>query len=106
MTYSPRNSEWHAMSPRRACFSRHLKVHHFLVLACVAFCQAPCSAAVAGAADAEDGTVVTKVKERVVTDQDRTYWAFRKPVAGPVPQARASERFRTPVDAFLLAKLE
>ena len=41
-----------------------------------------------------------------VTDEDRNFWAFRPPVAAPVPQAHASDRVRTPVDSFLLARLE
>src|SRR5688572_28497205 len=106
MTYSPLSYGWHALSARKAWFSRQLRVPYALVLACVAFYQAHCSAAGAGAASAQDDTVLTKVKERVVTDQDRAYWAFRKPVACPVPQARARERVRTPVDAYLLPKLE
>jgi hypothetical protein len=43
---------------------------------------------------------------RTVTDEDRTFWAFRKPVRPAVPRVRHVERVRTPIDAFLLAKLE
>ncbi len=41
-----------------------------------------------------------------VTDQDRQFWAFRKPVRPPVPRVRDTGRVRTPVDAFVLARLE
>ncbi len=41
-----------------------------------------------------------------VTDEDRQYWAFRKPVAQPASAVRAKDRVRTPIDAFVLAKLE
>ncbi|MBM3774986.1 MAG: DUF1553 domain-containing protein [Acidobacteria bacterium] len=41
-----------------------------------------------------------------VTEKDRQFWAFRKPVAAPPPAVKNRQRVRTPVDAFLLAKLE
>ncbi|HEY2841459.1 MAG TPA: PSD1 and planctomycete cytochrome C domain-containing protein [Pirellulales bacterium] len=41
-----------------------------------------------------------------VSDDDRDYWAFRPPVARPAPQVKHQARVRTPVDAFLLQKLE
>ena len=41
-----------------------------------------------------------------VSDQDRQFWAFRKPVSAPVPKPKNGSRVRTPIDAFLLAKLE
>jgi hypothetical protein len=44
--------------------------------------------------------------ETKVTARDRQFWAFRKPVRPAVPVARAHERVRTPIDAFVLAKLE
>ncbi|HMC67010.1 MAG TPA: DUF1549 domain-containing protein, partial [Gemmataceae bacterium] len=59
-----------------------------------------------GAPSAGAAKPVASSKERVVTEKDREYWAFRKPVAAPVPAVKATERVRTPVDAFLLTKLE
>jgi hypothetical protein len=47
-----------------------------------------------------------EVGEPQVTDADRLFWAFRKPVRPPVPAVRHPERVRNPVDAFLLAALE
>ena len=41
-----------------------------------------------------------------ITGEDRNYWAFRKPEAAPVPGVRDRDRVRTPIDAFVLAKLE
>jgi len=41
-----------------------------------------------------------------ITDQDRGFWAFQPPRQAAVPVVRAAERVRTPIDAFLLAKLE
>jgi mono/diheme cytochrome c family protein len=59
-----------------------------------------------GAPGAMEGKALARVKKDVVTDEDRAHWAFCKPAASPVPRAHAPERLRTPVDAFLLAKLE
>jgi len=41
-----------------------------------------------------------------ITEEDRKFWAFCKPVAGPVPAVKNKGRVRTSIDAFLLAKLE
>jgi len=41
-----------------------------------------------------------------VTEKDRQSWAFRKPVAQPIPKVKNQQRVRTPIDAFVLAKLE
>src|SRR5262245_27207247 len=41
-----------------------------------------------------------------VTEKDRQSWAFRKPVAQPAPKVKNQQRVRTPIDAFVLAKLE
>ena len=41
-----------------------------------------------------------------LTDEDRDFWAFRPPTRPPLPAIQGHDRVRTPVDAFLLAKLE
>ena len=41
-----------------------------------------------------------------VTQADRQWWSFRKPVKSPVPSVAAKEQVRTPIDAFVLAQLE
>jgi hypothetical protein len=41
-----------------------------------------------------------------VTDKDREFWSFRKLRTVPVPAVRQADLVRTPVDTFLLAKLE
>jgi len=41
-----------------------------------------------------------------VTDEDRKFWAFRPPVTPPVPQVQARHLVRTPIDSFVLARLE
>jgi hypothetical protein len=42
----------------------------------------------------------------VVTDVDRGFWAFRPPRMPAVPQVAGAHRVRTPIDAFLLARLK
>jgi cytochrome c553 len=42
----------------------------------------------------------------IITDEDRRFWAFQKPVAGALPKVKAMHRIRTPIDRFVLAKLE
>lgn len=37
---------------------------------------------------------------------DRRHWAFQPPVRPPVPRVRSANRVRTPLDAFVLARLE
>ena len=44
--------------------------------------------------------------DRQVTDEDRDFWAFRKPARPPVPEVRRRDRVRNAIDAFLLAALE
>ena len=41
-----------------------------------------------------------------VTDEDRQFWAFRKPVQSPIPAVQQPDRVRNPIDAYVLAKLE
>jgi hypothetical protein len=52
------------------------------------------------------GQAVTDAEEPEVTEEDRQFWAFRTPVAAAMPETQAAHRVRTPVDAFVLAKLE
>ncbi|MCH7686752.1 MAG: DUF1549 domain-containing protein, partial [Planctomycetes bacterium] len=41
-----------------------------------------------------------------ISDKDRQFWAFQKPVANAPPKVNARHRIRTPIDRFVLAKLE
>ncbi len=41
-----------------------------------------------------------------ITGEDRNFWAYRKPVAAPVPRVKDRKQVRTPIDAFVLARLE
>src|SRR5262249_23800545 len=42
----------------------------------------------------------------LVTEKDRQFWSFRPPVRPAIPAVKAAERVRTPIDAFILEKLE
>jgi hypothetical protein len=59
-----------------------------------------------GGAPAASSDLVEESPGRTITEQDRQFWAFQKPVRPPVPRVRDGERLRTPLDAFVLAKLE
>src|SRR5205814_2309856 len=59
----------------------------------------------AGAPAAQASSPV-EVVGKTITEKDRKFWAFQKPVRPPVPRVRHVERVRTPIDAFILAKLE
>ena len=41
-----------------------------------------------------------------LSDEDRSFWSFRSPVRPEVPQVSHRARVRTPIDAFILKKLE
>ncbi|WP_145424272.1 DUF1553 domain-containing protein [Symmachiella dynata] len=41
-----------------------------------------------------------------ISDEDRQFWAFQKPIAAPLPEVKDKQRVRTPIDQFILAKLE
>ena len=41
-----------------------------------------------------------------VTENDRSHWAFRPPAAARPPKVRARDRVRTPVDSFVISRLE
>jgi hypothetical protein len=41
-----------------------------------------------------------------IADHERQFWAFQPVVRPPVPQVKHRDRVQTPIDAFLLARLE
>ncbi|HYZ84726.1 MAG TPA: PSD1 and planctomycete cytochrome C domain-containing protein, partial [Bryobacteraceae bacterium] len=41
-----------------------------------------------------------------ITPEARNWWAFRKPVKHSEPVVKAKDQLRTPIDSFILAKLE
>jgi len=61
---------------------------------------------VAGAPAAGSYGPVTQAEAPAVTVKDRQFWSFRKPVRPKVPQVGQSNGVRTPIDSFVLAKLE
>jgi hypothetical protein len=52
------------------------------------------------------GWAATEVAGAAGSKDGRDFWAFRPPVRPPVPTVARKERIRTPIDAFLLARLE
>ena len=48
----------------------------------------------------------TYAASRPITDEERNYWAFRKPSRPQIPKVKNQSWVRTPIDAFILAKLE
>jgi hypothetical protein len=59
-----------------------------------------------GAPAAGSYGLITQAEALAVTVKDRQFWSFRKPVRPEVPQVRQSSSVRTPIDSFLLTKLE
>ncbi|MDA0832686.1 MAG: PSD1 and planctomycete cytochrome C domain-containing protein [Planctomycetota bacterium] len=51
-----------------------------------------------------DDELVTTADE--ITEEDRQFWAYQKPIANSPPNVVAVDRARTPIDRFVLAKLE
>ena len=49
---------------------------------------------------------LTEAEAPPITRKDREYWAFRTPIAGPVPDVDSLERVQGPIDSFVLHKLE
>ncbi len=49
---------------------------------------------------------LTEAEAPPITKEDREHWAFRKPVAGPVPDVASLERVQTPIDSFVQRDLE
>jgi hypothetical protein len=41
-----------------------------------------------------------------ISEDDRSYWAFQTPIKHDLPAVNDNERVRTPIDRFVLAKLE
>jgi uncharacterized protein DUF1553/uncharacterized protein DUF1549/cytochrome c len=47
-----------------------------------------------------------KLENRPVTEEERRWWSFVKPVRPPVPTVKDASRVKNPIDAFILARLE
>ena len=48
----------------------------------------------------------TALEDPAITPEQRKFWAFQKPVIAPQPKVKAKAQVRTPIDAYLLGKLE
>ncbi|MBI3839449.1 MAG: PSD1 domain-containing protein [Planctomycetia bacterium] len=60
----------------------------------------------AGAPSANPDAPLSAAEAPAVTAEDRQFWAFQKPARAAVPLVRQTARVRTPIDTFVLAKLE
>ena len=45
-------------------------------------------------------------EDLLISDDDRQFWAFQPPHSSPIPSVRHPDLVRTPIDAFILEKLE
>ena len=54
----------------------------------------------------EQPETVNPETDPLVSGDDRRFWSFQPPRRPPTPAVRGQDRVRTPIDAFLLAKLE
>lgn len=62
---------------------------------------------IAGGAPARyTGGPPTEDENPPLSDKDRNWWAFRRPVQPEIPPVKTTERVQTPIDAFVLARLE
>ncbi|MBI1914750.1 MAG: DUF1549 domain-containing protein, partial [Planctomycetes bacterium] len=61
---------------------------------------------IAGGAKVEYAEPETIAAGMHLTPQDRAYWAYQPTRRPPLPPGRGRDRVRTPIDAFLLARLE
>src|SRR5438105_3637779 len=48
----------------------------------------------------------TRVVEPVLTAKDRAHWAFQRPTRPVLPDVRQNQWVSTPIDQFILARLE
>jgi Protein of unknown function (DUF1553)/Protein of unknown function (DUF1549)/Planctomycete cytochrome C len=56
---------------------------------------------------AQDLEAATRAREQsIVTAEARSWWSFQRPVKPAQPKVRAVKLVQTPIDAFVLAKLE
>jgi hypothetical protein len=56
-----------------------------------------------------DAGALTEKPEKpleLVSDKDRDFWSFRPPIRSAIPKVKHVDRLRTPIDAFILEKLE
>ena len=68
--------------------------------------RAPVRAWIEGGARDGGGAVQADEGTAPITEEDRRFWSFRRPVRPAAPAVKQAARVRNPIDAFLLAKLE
>ncbi len=56
--------------------------------------------------DLKETATAHYISSKPITDEQRNYWAFRKPIRPQIPSVKDRAWARTPIDAFVLAKLE
>jgi cytochrome c553 len=56
--------------------------------------------------DLKVAPIASYAASKPITDEQRNYWAFRKPARPQIPKTKNSTWVRTPIDAFVLARLE
>ncbi len=52
------------------------------------------------------GAALDEARRAKITDADRNFWSFKKPVKATPPTVQHADRVRTPIDAFVLEQLE
>ena len=57
-------------------------------------------------ATAETEAAIQAREAAKITQKEREWWSFRKPVKYPVPAVKNQDQVRTAIDSFVLAKLE
>jgi hypothetical protein len=60
----------------------------------------------AGAPANYEGGPLTAEESPPISQTDRQSWAFRSPARSPIPEVSGAHRLCSPIDAFLLTKLE
>lgn len=60
----------------------------------------------APAAPKYDASVILPENDPLVREEDRQFWSFQSPTKTSPPHVGNADRVRSPIDAFLLAKLE
>ena len=55
---------------------------------------------------ADEPDAAGTITDPLVRDEDRQFWAFQKPQPVTVPPVRGADRVRSPIDSFVLHKLE
>ncbi|HEX4595788.1 MAG TPA: PSD1 and planctomycete cytochrome C domain-containing protein [Bryobacteraceae bacterium] len=66
----------------------------------------PAPTAAAAKSDDSSRLVYGSYEERKITDADRAWWSFKKPLRSAVPHVAGARWSKSPIDGFVKAKLE